>query len=75
MTQPDDLLQAVAETLAGENGCCCMWDHNGRCCMTDQAREVFKVIGERTGLDYEWLLGAERITKDKNRNRKGGKGE
>lgn len=60
MDQPDDLLQAVAQTLAGENGCCCLWDDNGRCCMTDLAREVFKMISLRTGLGYEWLLEAER---------------
>lgn len=67
MDQPDDLLQAVAQTLAGENGCCCLWETDGRCCMTEQAKQVFEVIGHRTGLDYEWLLRAERITQDKKR--------
>lgn len=67
MDQPDDLLQAVAQAMAGEDGCCCLWNQDGRCCMTDNARRVLRVIGERTGLDYEWLLGAERITHDKKR--------
>ena len=65
MEQPDDLLQAVAKTLAGEDGCCCLWKTDGRCCMTDRAREVFIVIGERTGLTLEWLEGAERIQQAK----------
>jgi len=65
MDQPDDLLQAVAQTLASENGCCGLWNHDGRCCMTDRARAVFDVIGARTGLTLEWLEGAERIRQDK----------
>ena len=63
--QPDDLLQAVAQSLAGEDGCCCLWGPDGRCCRTNNARAAFAVIARRTGLNYEWLLGADRITKDK----------
>jgi hypothetical protein len=69
MDQPDDLLQAVAETLAGEGGCCQIYEEDGRCCMTERAKDIFEVIGQRTGLDYEWLLGAERITQDKKRRK------
>ena len=67
--QPEDLLQAVAQALAGEDGCCCLWNTDGRCCLTDGARRVFDVIGERTGLSYEWLLGAERIMEDRRRKK------
>ncbi len=59
--QPDDLLQNVAQVLAGEDGCCCQWSTDGRCCMTMQAREVFQVIAWRTGLSLEWLEGAADI--------------
>lgn len=58
---PDDLLEAVAVAMAGENGCCEIRDADGRCCHTQNAREIFKVIGDRTGLTLEWLEGAERI--------------
>jgi len=59
MDQPDDLLQAVAQTMAGEDGCCCLWNIDGRCCMTDRAQAVFEVIGKRTGLTLKWFQAAE----------------
>ncbi len=62
MDQPDDLLQAVAKALAGEDGCCCLWDIDGRCCMTDKARAVFAKIEECTGISLAMLesLAADR---------------
>jgi hypothetical protein len=70
MDQPDDLLQDVAQALAGEDGCCCLWNSDGRCCMTDRARAVFQVITWRTGLTLEWLEGAEEIQTRKRANRR-----
>lgn len=61
MDQPDDLLQVVAQTLAGEDGCCCLWDIDGRCCMTGNARRVFDMIEQRTGLSLRWFENVARI--------------
>jgi hypothetical protein len=69
MNQPDDLLQAVAQALAGEDGCCCLWNSDGRCCQTKAARAAFQVIAWRTGLTLEWLEGAEKIHEAKKRKR------
>jgi hypothetical protein len=41
---PDDALQRIAKALAGDDGCCCLWDIDGRCCMTDKARLVIAVM-------------------------------
>jgi len=49
MESPDDMLQAVAQTLAGEDGCCRIFDEAGRCCMTENARAVFEMIEARGG--------------------------
>ena len=61
MEQPDDLLQDVAQSMAGEDGCCCLWDIDGRCCMTDKARAAFALIEKRTGFSYEQLQQAARL--------------
>lgn len=61
MEHPDDLLQAVAQTLAGEDGCCCLWDIDGRCCMTGKARRAFDVIEQRTGLFLRWFENVARL--------------
>jgi hypothetical protein len=49
MDQPDDLLQVVAKAMAGENGCCGLWDPDGRCCMTASAKRVFAAIADYGG--------------------------
>lgn len=43
MEHPDDLLQAVAVAMAGEDGCCRVWREDGRCCMTENAERVLAV--------------------------------
>lgn len=56
MKRPD-VLEDVAITLAGDDGCCELRD-DGRCCMTGRATEVFATIERRCGLslaDFEQM--------------------
>lgn len=53
---PDDLLNAVAQMIAGD-GCCGFADPDdgNRCCMSDSARAVFALIEAETGLSLAAL--------------------
>lgn len=50
MNRPNDVLEDVALSIAGEDGCCDVRETDGRCCMTDRARAALAVIEARCGL-------------------------
>ncbi len=50
------VLEAAANTCAGEDGCCqCFDDETAECCMTDQARKVFEAIEAAGGPSLEQI--------------------
>lgn len=40
----DDLVDRVAQILAGEDNCCMGFTDDGRCCMSDEARRVLDEV-------------------------------
>lgn len=48
MRPPHDLLEEVAQSLAGEDGCCQIRNPDGRCCFTDKARDVLQIVEKRS---------------------------